>query len=119
MNSNVSYHKIPGQERKDVGDAWITAIVRPVLLKAVHVCSDHFTEDSFDESQELKWRLLGGNLKYILKPDAVPSLFPNGKVVNKLVSSNIEKTIKLRKVKVSLINISMQKMQIGGFFLPQ
>ena len=119
MNSNVSYHKIPGQERKEVGDAWITAIVRPVLLKAVHVCSDHFTEDSFDESQELKRRLLGGNLKYVLKPDAVPSLFPNGKVVNKLVSSNIEKTIKLRKVKVSLINISMQKMQIGGFFLPQ
>ena len=61
-----------------------------------------FTKDSFDESQELKRGLLGGNLQYILKPDVVPSLFPNGKAVNKSVSSNIEKTIKLRKVKVSV-----------------
>ena len=58
-------------------DAWIKAIARQVLFKAVHVCSDHFTEDSFDESQELKRHVLGGNLKYIIKPDAVPSLFPN------------------------------------------
>ena len=52
--------------------------------------SDHFTEDSSDESQKLKRRLLGGNLKYILKPDAVPFLFPNGKAVNKSVSSDIK-----------------------------
>ena len=64
-----------------------------------------FTKDSFDESQELKRRLLGGNLQYILKPDVVPSLVPNGKAVNKSVSSNIEKTTKLRKVNVSLFNI--------------
>ena len=64
-----------------------------------------FTKDSFDESQELKQHLLGGNLQYTLKPDAVPSLFPNGKAVNKSVSSNIEKMIKLRKIKVSLFNI--------------
>ena len=61
-----------------------------------------FTKDSFDESQELKQRFLGGSLQYILKPAVVPSLFPNGKAVNKSVSSNIEKTIKLRKVKVSV-----------------
>ena len=47
------------------------------------MCPDHFTEDSFDESRELKQRLLGGSLKYILKPDAVPPLFPNGKTINK------------------------------------
>ena len=64
LNKNVSYHKIPGQERKDIRDAWISAIARPVLPKAIPVCSDHFTEDSFDESQELKRRLLGGNLKW-------------------------------------------------------
>ena len=66
LNKNVSYQKIPGQETKDIRDAWIKAIARPVLPEAIHVCSDHFTEDSFDESQELKRRLLGGNLKYIL-----------------------------------------------------
>ena len=89
----ISYNKIPGHGRKDIRDAWIRAFARPVLPKAVHVCFDHFTQDSFDESQELKSHLLGGNLKYILKPDAVPSLFLNGKVVNKSGSSNIEEMI--------------------------
>ena len=85
LNKNVSYHKISGHERKDIRDVWIRAIARPVLPKAIHGSSEHFTEDSFDESQEPKRCLLGGNLQYILKPDAVPSLFPNGKAVNKLV----------------------------------
>ena len=119
LNKSLSYHKIPGQKRKDIRDAWIKAIARLVLPKAIHVCSDHFTEDSSDESQELKRRLLGGNLRYILKPDAVPSLFANGLAVNKSVSSNVGETIKLRKVKVSLFNIRMEKMQKGGFFIPQ
>ena len=82
LNKNVSYHKIPGKERKDIRDAWIRATTRPVS-KAIHVSSDHFTKDLFDESQELKGHLLCGSLRYILKPDAVPSLFPNGKAVNK------------------------------------
>ena len=71
------------------------AIARPVLSKAINVCSDHFTKDSFDKSQELKRHLLGGSSKYILKPGAVLSLFPNGKVVNqyhliKKKQSNLE-----------------------------
>ena len=114
-NKNVSYHKIPDQERKDIRDAWIRAIARWVLPKTVDLSSDHFTKDSFDESHELKQHLLGGNLQNILKPDPLLSLFLNGKVVNKSVSSNIEKTIKIRKVKVSLFNICMKKMQKGGF----
>ena len=118
LSKNASCHKTPGQERKDVRDAWIRAITRPVLSKAIHVCSDHFNEDRFDESQELKRCLLGANLKYILKPDAVPSSFPNGKAVNKSVSSNLEETVKPRKVKVSLFNIRIQKMQKRGFFMP-
>ena len=46
--------KIPCEERKDIQDALIKPIARIVLPKSVHVCSDHFTEYSFDESQELK-----------------------------------------------------------------
>ena len=53
-NKNVSYQKIPGQERKDIRDAWIKAIARPASPKAIQVCPDHFTEDLLDESQELK-----------------------------------------------------------------
>ena len=65
LNKNISFHKIPGQDRKDIRDAWIRAIARPVLPKAVDVCSDHFTEDLFDESQELKQRLLGIYLNHM------------------------------------------------------
>ena len=115
LNKNVSYHKISGHKRKYVRDASIRAIARPVLPKAIHGSFDHLTKDSFDETQELKRCLLGSNLQYILKPDAIPSVFPNGKAVNKSVLSNIEKTIKLRKVKVSLFNIRVEKMQRGGF----
>ena len=75
LKKNVSYRKIPRQWRKKILDAWIKAIARPVLSKAVHVCSDHFTEDSFDESQELKRRVLGGNLKCIIKPDVAHPYF--------------------------------------------
>ena len=39
LSKNVSYHKIPGQESKDV-----RAIARPVLSKAMHVCSDYFSK---------------------------------------------------------------------------
>ena len=48
-----------------------------------------------------------------------PSLFPNGKAVNKLVSSNIEKTIRFRKVRFPVFNMRMEKMQKGGFFIEQ
>ena len=95
LNKNVSYLKIPGQKRKDIRDASMRAIARPVLSKAINVCSDHFTKDSFYKSQELKRHLLGGNFKYIRKPGAVLSLFPNEKVVNqyhliKKKQSNLE-----------------------------
>ena len=40
--------------------------------------SDHFTKDSFDESQELKRHPFSGNLKYIRKPD-VPILISKWK----------------------------------------
>ena len=112
LNKNVSYHKIPGQERKDIKKAWTRAIARP---KAVHVCSDHFTEDSFDENQEITWHLLGGNLKYILKPDAVPPLFPNGKAVKKSWPSSVHLQQAFRKQKHLIKKLSWTKFQAAGF----
>ena len=73
----------------NIKDAWIKPIARPLLRKVVHMCSDYFTEDSCGKHQELKQRLLGGNLNYlilnlnclvltllasILKPDVVSFL---------------------------------------------
>ena len=42
-------NKISGKEKKEIKDAWIRTIARPVL--PAHACSDNLTEDSFDESQ--------------------------------------------------------------------
>ena len=53
------------------------------------MCSDHYTEDSYGESQELKQHFLGGNWKCILKPVVIPYLFPNGKAVNKSGSGSV------------------------------
>ena len=94
LNRNVSYHEIPDQERKDIMNAWVRAIARSIYLKLsmcllITLPKIHLMKDSFDESQELKRCLLCGNLKYILKPDAVSSLFPNGKAVNKSGSGSV------------------------------
>ena len=115
MNKNVSYHKIQGQEKKDTTDVWIKTIARPVLSKAIHACSDHFTEVHLMKAKRSPQHLLGDILKYILKPDAAPSLFPNGKTVNKSVSSNIEKTIKLGKVKDLCLIYVCEKCKKEGF----
>ena len=50
----------------NIKDAWIKPIARPLLRKVVHMCSDYFTEDSCGKHQELKQRLLGGNLNYLI-----------------------------------------------------
>ena len=34
LNKHVSYHKIPGEEGKDIRDTWIKAITRSALPKA-------------------------------------------------------------------------------------
>ena len=49
-----------------------------------------------------------GQIRYLLKPDAVLSIFANGKVGNKTESSNIvvkdTETIEFKKVKSELTN---------------
>ena len=71
LNKSVSCNRLPDKRRKIQG---IKTINRSVLHKAIHVCSINSMEDSFVERQELTRFLLGGKLKYLLKPDAFPSL---------------------------------------------
>ena len=95
---------MPDKYRKDMRDVQIKTIDRSVLHKVIHVCSVHYIEDYFDESQELQWLLPGGKLRYLLKPDAVLSVSDNGKFINKTESFNIavkdtEKT-EFKKVRI-------------------
>ena len=42
MFDRVLKTSLPAEEKNDLRDAWIEAIDRPVLLTAIHACSDHF-----------------------------------------------------------------------------
>ena len=46
---------MPGEEVKDIRDAWTKAIARPVLPKAVRVCSDNVNKDSFDDPYSIDY----------------------------------------------------------------
>ena len=115
LNENISHHQIQGQKKKDKKGCLIKAIDRPVLPKAARVCFYHFTKDSSEKSKELKQHLLGSNLKYILKPDAVASLFPNGKAINKSGSGYINFQQAFRKQKHLWLCSFLTKLQTAAF----
>ena len=74
---NYSLHDLPGEDRLEVRELWVMAINRSTLPKDVAVCSDHFTEDCFDEKWEEYKRKYGPTkVKRKLKLDAVPTVFP-------------------------------------------
>ena len=77
FNTKVSYHKLPNDKNKQIRKAWINAIGRTELPKNCHLCSDHFEDDCFDQSQDMKIRLLpvGSNIKRKLNADAIPTKF--------------------------------------------
>uniref|UniRef100_A0A7M5V9Y6 THAP-type domain-containing protein n=1 Tax=Clytia hemisphaerica TaxID=252671 RepID=A0A7M5V9Y6_9CNID len=74
---NYSLHDLPSEDRMEIRELWILAINRSTLPKDVAVCSDHFTEDCFDEKWEEYKRKYGPTkVKRKLKLDAVPTIFP-------------------------------------------
>ena len=70
---NYSLHDLPSEERMDIRELWVMAIHRASLPKDVAVCSDHFTEDCFDEKWEEYKRKYG--------PTKVGLLSVSGKVL--------------------------------------
>ena len=74
---NYSLHDLPNEDRMEIRELWVMAINRTTLPKDVAVCSDHFTEDCFDEKWEEYKRKYGPTkVKRKLKLDAVPTIFP-------------------------------------------
>ena len=55
-DKNISYHILPKEE--SIRKEWIARLKRQVLPKYVYVCSEHFEDNCFDESVEMKWRLI-------------------------------------------------------------
>ena len=76
--AGVSYHKIPDKDKEpERYAAWYAAIGLKKLPKTGKLCSAHFTEDNYQESQRLKLTYCNEyeKIKRLLKPDAVPSIF--------------------------------------------
>ena len=75
----VSLHKWP--EDLNVAKQWTKAVknTRSDFFNPAtgHICSAHFTADSF-EDQSVIAKSLGLKMKNILKPNAVPTIFRSG-----------------------------------------
>ena len=98
-NSSISYHRLPGPARKVIRQAWIDAIGRTNLPKTVYLCADHFTEDCFDPSHDLKQRLLpeGSRMKRVLLPNAIPSIFKHREIKSPRETSQVRAKKKQQK----------------------
>ena len=93
FNTKVSYHKLPNDKNKQIRKAWINAIGRTELPKNCHLCSDHFEDDCFDQSQDMKIRLLpvGSNIKRKLNADAIPTKFKHKEKKNSTRAVSVTK----------------------------
>ncbi|XP_078495336.1 uncharacterized protein LOC144750166 [Ciona intestinalis] len=83
-NADVSYHSFP--KNKKIRKAWEIAVSRKNLPSDPYLCSDHFTQDCFDESSLLKHTLMPNKyrIKRTLKKNSIPTIFPHKKGKEKL-----------------------------------
>ena len=88
VEKKVTFHRIPGDHKKELRKKWLVAIGRPIenLPKCPYLCSDHFDLSCFDESVDLQNQLLGGS-KRKLKKDCVPTIFSHKPVPKARVTS--------------------------------
>ena len=74
----LSFHNLPFKNKK-LSRKWLDQLRRderfmPNKLENVYVCSEHFTEDCYENSY--RYQLMGGNTrKRSLKKDAFPTIF--------------------------------------------
>ena len=119
-NNNVSYHKLPKNEITK--NAWIHFIGRKELPKGGAICEEHFTEDCFDPSHDLKLKLMPGStrIKRKLITNAIPTIFKHRSKPESRRTS-IERRKKLENVKVCIIHIfqkNVKQFETGLQFRP-
>ena len=119
-NPSISYHRLPGPSRKLVWQAWIDAIGRTDLPKKVYLCAEHFTEESFDPSHDLKQRLLpeDSRIKRMLLPDAIPTIFDHRETKSSRVTSQVrEKKKEKQEVHKFYVQYLFISNRLGVFWL--
>ena len=117
--NQVSCDRLPDKKRKDKMDAWIKKINKSVLHKANPCLFYSFYGRFLWWKSKTKAVSPRDKLKYLLKPDAFPSLPAHWKVGNKarlfsLVAQDTN-SIKFRKVNNFLFNFLIKKSQKQAF----
>lgn len=72
----ISFHRVPLEG--EISRKWLAAIGQPLsnLPEEPQLCSDHLESHYFDESVDLRNRLMGGKPRpRELKADAIPTMF--------------------------------------------
>ena len=59
-NPELSFFQLPHD--KEIAAQWLAKMKRKDLPKKVFLCQDHFTPDCFDQSIEMRNRLLPGKI---------------------------------------------------------
>lgn len=98
--NKVTFHRVPGADQRELRKKWLSAIGRPKenLPKCPYLCSDHFDPSCFDESVDLRNKLLGGT-KRKLKDDAVPTILAH-KTAPKVRASSVARVAKRKRQEV-------------------
>ena len=96
----VTFHRVPGEDKKELRQKWLIAIGRRQdnLPKFPHLCSDHFDPSCFDESVDLRNRLLGDKRR-CLKDGAVPTIFSH-KPAPKVRATSVARAAKRNRQEV-------------------
>lgn len=91
-NNNISFHALPSDE--NTKKAWIQKIGRDVSNlpkeKNIFLCSDHFSEECFDKSHDMRMKLAPPTKKKIsrmLVQGSIPTIFSHKPVPNPRRSS--------------------------------
>lgn len=103
----ISFHRLPGENRPDVRKKWIHAIGRPEnnLPKVWFLCSAHFEQSCFDESLDMKAKLMGSSrIKRKLKEDSIPTIFSHHPAV-KLRRTSVDRHERKQHNEVSLLTL--------------
>ena len=120
-NKDISFHMLPKDDK--MRKAWAAAIGRTELPKSGRICSEHFTQNSYEDSSRLKFELCPTQYterkatRKRLIPGAVPTIFRhNNRPPPKERKSSIERARREEhnKVHIFLPLISYEQTKFDG-----
>lgn len=126
-NKNLSFHHFPNKKKHSaIHRAWLVKLKREKFVPTKHsvVCSDHFTENDYDQSSILKKKLMPScKHKLKLKEDAIPSLKLTGKETDVYSSKQRASSyLAIKKLKTEVVpsiqsSVSMKMILISAVTL--